>query len=73
MKVLSTLTLHQFRDKLVEHGLSIGYNKMLEAIEHTNLFPFVHKIPMKQNEYIILEKDFEEWAMQHSVEREVQI
>jgi len=69
MLILKNMTLAELRTAMVERGLSIGLNKLKAAVD-AGVFPFAHVIPMSQDEYIILQKDFEIWADAHSVEVE---
>lgn len=69
MLKLQTMTVAELRDAMAERGLSIGLKKLKLWIESGSL-PFARVIQMEQTEYIILQKDFEKWAEEHSVEVE---
>lgn len=71
MLLLKNLTASELLDKLREHGLSICYDKLKLMIDAGVFGKAAWKIPMSQDEYIILERDIDIWIAEHSVEVEM--
>lgn len=67
--VLRTMTFTQLMDELRARGMKVSYEK-LKAIIDAGLMPFVHVITMKDDEYLIWRKGFEEWVAEHSIMEE---
>lgn len=67
--VLRTMTFTQLMDELRARGMPVSYEK-LKAIIDAGLMPFAHVITMKDDEYLIWRKGFEEWVAEHSIMEE---
>ena len=69
-RVLETMTFSQLLGELRALGLSISQDKLTAWIGAGQL-PFAQAIPMKQTEYIIFRRGFEDWVEEHAIQKEV--
>lgn len=70
MKLLIDLTLNQAVEKLRKAGLNIGEQKLKVAIKLGVFQGAAWHIPMTNDEFIIIEKDLDDWIAIHSTDRE---
>ena len=66
MRVIEQMGFRAFADRLREAGLSIGEDKLRLLIKRGYVGNAAVCVEMRQNEFLILTRDVEDWIAAHS-------